>query len=108
MSARERPDQQQVADIGARDQKHKDYDSEHDPERWQQSSRAVERRLPQGPEPEPAAAIGRRIIIFQAFRHGGKFLLGLPKSDTRLQPGVPFNPTLAPVFEFVTAGLKRV
>jgi len=46
MPSRKRPDKQEVADVGAGDQKHKNYNNEHGFERGEQVSRVIERRLP--------------------------------------------------------------
>ena len=46
MSSRERADEQQVADIGAGDQKHENHDNEHGFECREQVSRVIEWCLP--------------------------------------------------------------
>ena len=46
MAARERPDEQQVADVGTGNQENKNHYGEHDAEGWKESAGIVEWRLP--------------------------------------------------------------
>src|SRR5207248_2270487 len=76
--------------------------------RRQQSGGIVERRLPQRPEANGAAAIGGGILNFKALRNRGEFLLRLLQSHSGLQARVSFDPARAAVFEFVAAGLEDI
>ncbi len=70
MAAGERSDQEQIADVGAGDEEHKNDHGEHDAESGEQRAGVVERRLPKRPEFDVATAVGGGEIGFQTLRDG--------------------------------------
>ena len=100
------PDQQQVADIRAGDEKNKRHHREHDLERGKQSAGIIERGLPQRPQPEAAPAVRGWVVGFQAGCDGRDFLLRLRARDARLESYIGFDPARAAVFEFISAAFE--
>ena len=103
---RERPDEQQIADIGAGDEQYRQHDDERDGQRRQQSARVVERGLPQREEPDAAAAIGLGEIRFEAAGDGRHFGLRLLDRHTRFEPDEAFDPARAAILELVDSGVE--
>ena len=103
---RQRPDQQQAADIRTRDQEHKKHYRKCDLEHGTQLTRLVEWRFPQRQEPDVTTAVRRHIIRFQTLCHSGNLLLRLLSSHSRLKARETFNPKLATILQFVSARLK--
>src|SRR5580704_3436015 len=66
----------------------------------------IERRLPQRPDLDAAAAIGGGIVTFEPRGNGGNFLLGLTAGHARLESHVRFGPSRAAIFQFVVAGVE--
>src|SRR5262249_41075933 len=99
---REVPHQQEIADVRAGDQQHKEHYSERDFQRRQQSSGVVERSLPQGEQFDAAATVRGWIIILQPSGHGRNFLLRLGESHTGLESHKTFNPARAAIFQLVS------
>ena len=94
MPARNRPDQQQIPDVCARDEQHKNHHRDHDFQRGQQRARIVERRLPQRPQLNAAPAVRLWIFSFQSLRRRRDLLLRLRLSRA------------ATVLQFVPARFK--
>ena len=63
MTSNKRPDQQQIADVGAGNEQDKRDYGNHNLERGQQFAGMVEWGLPQRPQPDAAPAVRGRIVL---------------------------------------------
>src|SRR5215471_1657708 len=107
MASREGPDQKQVADVGAGDEQDKNNHREHDFEGWEQSARVIEWRLPQGPQPDAAAAVCFRVVRLQAFGNSGNFLLCLLATHAGFEPHIRLDPSRAAILQLVATRFKN-
>ena len=57
-------------------------------------------------QPDAAAAVRRRIIIFQSTRYCGDLGLRLLASHAWFEKNETFNPTRAAIFQFVSANVE--
>ena len=103
---RQRPHEQQVADVGAGDEQHGDDHAERDGEGRQHRTGIVEGRLPQRIQLDAAAAVCLRIGALESAGDRRQFGLFLVDRDAGLQPYEAFDPARAAILELVHAGIK--
>ena len=106
MASNKRPDQQQIADVGAGDEQDKCDHGNHNLESGQQFAGMVEWGLPQRPQPHAAPTVGGRIARLQSCRHGGDLLLCLWLTDAGFQAHIGFDPSRTAVLELVTSPIE--
>jgi hypothetical protein len=106
MLARQRAHEQQVADVGARDEKHGDDHAERDGERRQHRPGVVEGRLPQRIQLDAAAAVCLRIGALESAGDRRQLGLFLVDRDAGLQPYEALDPARAAILEFVDAAIE--
>src|SRR6516165_5194642 len=108
MTARECPDEKQVAYVGANDKQHKHRDNNHDLEGRKQMTGVIERRCPQRPDFDAAAAIGGGIFRFESRGNGRNFLLSLIAVHARLEPQEGFRPSRPAILQLVAARVENL
>ena len=106
MASRQRPDQQQIADVRARDEEHGDHHRERDAERGEQRPRVVEGGLPQREQLDASTAVRLRIVGFQSLRDRRDLRLRLLGRHPGLEPHESFDPAGAAVLQLVYAAVE--
>ena len=104
--ARQRPQEQEVADVGAGDEQHGDDHAERDGERRQHRTGVVKGRLPQRIQLDAAAAVGLRIGVLESAGDPRQFCLCLLDRDAGLQAYEALDPSRAAILEFVDAAIE--
>src|SRR5258707_12676506 len=103
MASNKRPDQQQIADVGAGDEQDKRDYGNHNLQGGQQFAGMVEWGWPQRPQADAAPTGGGWICLLQSCRDGRDLLLGFWPTDAGVQAPIGFDPSRTPILQPVSS-----